>query len=131
MTELSDSLERMAFMQLALLFAFLTSYVLALGRMLSSVWRRRAGAMALASAAGFSAFTDPWVHGALLVVFVVAGLGLFVMLAWLLARLFSPARALEPQQLTQPAAAVETPPNAPYQPEAPAANPQGPVGAMR
>jgi hypothetical protein len=131
MTDLGDSLERMTVMQLALLFTFLTSYVLALGRMLGSVWRRRAAVLALVSAVGFAAFTDPWVHGALLMVFVVAGLGLFVTLAWLLARLLSPARPSQAQQVAQPTAAVEMPASAPYQGEAPAANPQGTVGAMR
>jgi hypothetical protein len=90
MTELGDSLERMSFMQLLLLFGFVTCYVLALGGMFGSAVRLRAAALALLQAAVFTALTDPWVHGALLVVFVVAGLGLFVMLSWLLARLLAP-----------------------------------------
>ncbi len=90
MTELGDSLERMSFMQLLLLFGFVTAYVLALGGMLSVPLRQRAGLLALLLALAFSALTDPWVHGALLMVFVIAGLGLFVMLSWLLARLLGP-----------------------------------------
>lgn len=90
MNELGDSLERMSFMQLLLLFVFVTSYVLALGNLLGAVARRRAALLALLSAAGFAALTDPWVHGALLVAFVVAGLGLFVVLSWLLARMLGP-----------------------------------------
>lgn len=90
MTELGDSLERMSFMQLLLLFGFVTCYVLALGGLFGTTVRLRAAALALVQAVAFATLTDPWVHGALLVVFVVAGLGLFVMLSWLLARLLGP-----------------------------------------
>jgi len=134
MTDLSDSLQRMTFTQLALMFAFLTSYVLALGGMLSSVWRRHSAVLALVCAVGFAACTEPWVHGALLMVFVVAGLGLFVMLSWLLARLFSPARVPASPEAVQPVETVDSLPAAtstPYQPEDPGARPQGTVGAMR
>ena len=93
MTELGDSLARMSFMQLLLLFAFVTSYMLALGGMLGNAARSRAALLALALAFGFAALTDPWVHGALLMAFVVAGLGLFVVLTWLLARLLGPTPA--------------------------------------
>ena len=106
MTDLSDSLQRMTFTQLALMFGFLTSYVLALGGMLGSAWRRHAGVLALVCAVGFAACTDPWVHGALLMAFVVAGLGLFVMLSWLLARLFSPARVPASPDAMQPVATL-------------------------
>jgi hypothetical protein len=135
MTDLGDSLQRMTFAQLALMFAFLTSYVLALGGMLSTTWRRHCAVLALVCAVGFAACTDPWVHGALLMVFVVAGLGLFVMLSWLLARLFSPTRVPVSPQLEQPVATMETPPAPSGTPqqlaEAPGAHPQGTVGAMR
>lgn len=94
MAELGDSLERMTFVQLLLLFGFVTSYVLALGGMLSTPARQRSALLALALAVAFSALTDPWVHGALLMVFVVAGVGLFVMLSWLLARVLGPREAL-------------------------------------
>jgi len=90
MTELGDSLERMSFMQLLLLFGVVTSYVVALGGMLSVRLRQRAALLALLLAAAFTSLTDPWVHGALLMVFVIAGLGLFVVLSWLLARLLGP-----------------------------------------
>jgi len=117
-----------------LMFGFLTSYVLALGGMLSSTWRRRSAVLALACAVGFAACTDPWVHGALLMVFVVAGLGLFVMLSWLLARVFSPARVPVSPEPVQPVATTETlsvPPSTLHQAEAPGVRPQGTVGAMR
>ena len=134
MTDLGDSLQRMTFAQLALMFGFLTSYVLALGGMLSSAWRRHSAVLALVCAVGFAACTDPWVHGALLMVFVVAGLGLFVILSWLLARLFSPARLPASPQPEQPVATMETlpvPPSTLHQAEAPGARAQGTVGAMR
>ena len=87
MNELHHSLERMGFMQLLLLFGFVTSYVVSVGGLFGPRWRWRAAAAALTQAVAFAALTEPWVHGALLVVFVVAGLGLFVVLSWLLARL--------------------------------------------
>ena len=61
-----------------------------LGGLFGPTLRLRAAALALLQAVAFAALTDPWVHGALLMVFVVAGLGLFVMLSWLLARLLAP-----------------------------------------
>ena len=102
MSELGDSLERMSFMQLALLFGFVITYMAAVGGLFGTRVRLRAAALALLQAMAFAALTDPWVHGALLVVFVVAGLGLFVMLAWLL------ARTLGPRQMPQPMEAVDT-----------------------
>lgn len=90
MNELGDSLERMSFMQLLLLFGFVTTYVVAVGGLFGTVVRLRAAGLALLQSVAFAALTDPWVHGALLVAFVVAGLGLFVMLSWLLARLLGP-----------------------------------------
>lgn len=96
MTELGDSLERMSFMQLLLLFGFVTCYVVALGGLFGSTVRLRSAALALLQAVAFSVLTDPWVHGALLVVFVVAGLGLFVMLSWLLARVLAPRAVVQP-----------------------------------
>lgn len=106
MSELGDSLERMSFVQLLLLFGFVTCYVLALGGLFGPAVRLRAGGLALLQAMGFIALTDPWVHGALLVAFVVAGLGLFVMLSWLLARwLAPPVMPLPPE--TQPDSAAE------------------------
>ena len=93
MAELDDSLARMNFMQLLLLFAFVTSYVLAIGGLVGPVSRQRFALLAVALAVGFGASTDPWVNGALLVAFVVAGLGLFVLLTWLLAWWLGPRRA--------------------------------------
>jgi hypothetical protein len=132
MTELGDSLERMSFMQLLLLFGFVTSYVLALGGLFGTTVRLRAAALALVQAVAFAALTDPWVHGALLVVFVVAGLGLFVMLSWLLARLLAP-RPLQLPPDSQAEAASDSSTTPPSQPQrhgdAPGAAPK--LGARR
>lgn len=96
MSELGDSLERMSFMQLLLLFSFVTSYMLALGGMLGAPARIKAALLALALAAAFAAMTDPWVHGALLMAFVVAGLGLFVLASWLLVWMIGARHARQP-----------------------------------
>ena len=90
MAQLGDSLASMNFMQLLLLFTFVTCYMLAIGGLLGPAARRRFALLALALAGGFAALTDPWVHGALLMAFAVAGLGLFVLLTWLLARWLGP-----------------------------------------
>lgn len=109
MNELGHSLERMGFVQLLLLFGFVTMYMVALGGLFSGWVRLRAAALALAQAVAFVALTDPWVHGALLVAFVVGALGVFVMVCWLLARLFGP-RAL-PLPAPDTEAVDSTPPN--------------------
>jgi hypothetical protein len=130
MTELGDSLERMSFMQLLLLFGFVTCYVLALGGMFGSTVRLRAGVLALVQAVGFSVLTDPWVHGALLVVFVVAGLGLFVMLSWLLAHLLAPrAVPLAPDAPSESTPDTSTSP--PSQPHGDALGAVAKLGARR
>jgi hypothetical protein len=118
MTELGDSLERMSFMQLLLLFGFVTSYVVALGGMLSVRLRKRAALLALLLAVAFMALTDPWVHGALLMVFVIAGLGLFVVLSWLLASLLGP-RELPVEAAADPALSLPAQPDSPPTPMRP------------
>lgn len=92
MAELGVSLERMSFAQLLLLLGFVASYALAVGGMLGSRGRWRSAALALLSAAGLVLTTRPWVHGAMLVGFVVAGLAVFVVASWLLAWLVAPRR---------------------------------------
>lgn len=108
MTELGGSLEQMGFVQLALLFGFVAAYVLALGAMLGRRWRTRAALAAALLATGFVVETAPWVHGALLVVFTVAGIGLFVVMSWLLAHLVAPA----PARVAEPALAPPSRPPA-------------------
>jgi hypothetical protein len=131
MTELGDSLERMSFMQLLLLFGVVTSYVVALGGMLSVRLRQRAALLALLLAVAFTALTDPWVHGALLMAFVIAGLGLFVLLSWLLARLLGP-RELPVEEAAEPALPSPSQPDLPPAPLRPGDSlGQLPKGARR
>ena len=113
MNELSDSLERMSFVQLLLLFGFVTTYVVAVGGLFGTTIRLRAAGLALLQAVAFAALTDPWVNGALLVAFVVAGLGLFVMLSWLLARLLGP----RPMPVEAPADTASDSSTLPSQPQ--------------
>ena len=114
MTELGDSLERMSFMQLLLLFGFVACYVLALGGLFGPTLRLRAAVLALLQALAFTALTDPWVHGALLMVFVVAGLGLFVLMSWLLARVLAPRPLhLPPEPQAEAAPDTTAPPSQP------------------
>lgn len=82
MGDLGATLNGMGFVQLVLAFAFLTSYALAIGGMFGALGRRRAALAAFAAAVGFAAMTAPWVNGVLLVVFAIAGIGLFIALAW-------------------------------------------------
>jgi hypothetical protein len=118
MSELGDSLDRMSFTQLLLLFGFVTCYVLALGGLFGSVLRWRAALLALLQAVAFATLTDPWVHGALVVVFVVAGLGLFMMASWLLARVLLP-RPLPLPADSQAEAATDIGSVPPSQPQRP------------
>ncbi len=91
MSDLSITLNSIGFVQLVLAFAFLISYSLAIGGMFGASGRRRAALAALIAAVAFAALTQPWVHGVLLVVCAVAGLGLFITLVWALSLYFGAA----------------------------------------
>jgi len=78
LNELDTTLHAMSVVHIALMFTFLTSYPLALGEMFDTPGRRRAGLIALVAAVGFAATTPVWVHGALLIVFAVVGVGTFI-----------------------------------------------------
>lgn len=67
---------------------FLICYALAIGDFLGAGARPAVLGLGGASAVAFSFFTDPWVHGVLLVTLAVIGIGLFLGLAWLLKALF-------------------------------------------
>ena len=88
MIELLTTLRSMGFIQLLLAFVFLTAYALALSGLTGALGRKRAGAVALLSAIGFAAATQPWAHGVILIAFAVAVLGLFIASAWALSTLF-------------------------------------------
>ena len=72
--------------QLLLALIFLCSYGVALGGMLGATGRWRAAGVAASTAIGFGFLTDPWEHAVMMVAFAVIGFGLFLALAWLLAR---------------------------------------------
>lgn len=79
------TLQKLSFAQMVLAWAFVGCYALALGGMLGTRSSVKAALASAAAAALFCMLSDNWVHGALLVVFAVGGLGLFVALAWALA----------------------------------------------
>jgi hypothetical protein len=85
--EIRGSLDAIGFEQQAFLFAFLASYPLTLGGLLASRGRRIAGITATASMIGFTIATDPWIHGVLVVVVIVAGMGMFIAAVWALDQL--------------------------------------------
>ena len=110
--ELRDSLDAIGLEQQAFLFSFLTSYPLAIGDLFELRGKRWARVAALVSGAGFAAFTDPWIHGVLLAVMLVVGMGLFIVMVYLIdalplavMRLKSPAptplQAIMPVQVAE------------------------------
>ena len=88
-SELTRSLYAIGLEQYVFAFAFLTGYMLALGRWFGARGRLRAALVALLAAVGFCAMTDPWIHGAMLVLLAVAGLGVFIGSAWALSRMLA------------------------------------------
>jgi len=86
MSDLHQSLRHMGLPQLLLALIFLCSYGVALGGMLGATGRWRAAGVAASSALTFGFMTDPWEHAVMMVAFAVIGFGLFLALAWLLAR---------------------------------------------
>ncbi len=114
------TLNNLSLVQMVLAWLFVASYALALGGMLGSKGSLRAGAAAALAAVLFSALSADWVHGALLVLFAIGGMGLFVAASWALT--FSLSRLLSPAKpLSQDAAAL---------PSAPTAAPR-PISALR
>ncbi|MEY4564978.1 MAG: hypothetical protein RLZZ618_4255 [Pseudomonadota bacterium] len=84
MSELNHSLQNMGVMQYLLAVTFLCCYALALGGFLGAGARVGLAAVGVGSAFGFVVLTDVWVHGLLLIIFAVAGIGLFIGTAWVL-----------------------------------------------
>jgi hypothetical protein len=76
--EIRVSLDAIGFEQQAFLFVFLTSYPLAIGRLLEARGRRYAAYAATGAMVGFTLMTTPWINGVLLVVFFVGAMGLFI-----------------------------------------------------
>lgn len=90
MMDLGNSFQHMGFVQLALLFGFITAYVLALGRLLGAAARLRCALLALVLCAAFASNTTPWEHGALLIAFVVAAMALYMAMVWTIASVVAP-----------------------------------------
>jgi O-antigen/teichoic acid export membrane protein len=100
--ELHTSLKAMGFVQLLLAIVFLGCYSVACSTLFESRGRARAGVVALLAAVAFTALTQPWVHGALMVAGAVAGLGLFSAISWAL------SSALHVRQVKLPVLADDT-----------------------
>jgi hypothetical protein len=117
------TLKNLSFVQMVCAWLFVACYALALGGMLGPKGRLRAGLLAALASVVFAGFADQWVHGALLVMFAIAGMGLFVVLAWALAQ--TSAWLLINRH---PAAAPNAAPRAPA---VPATAPAGALGALQ
>lgn len=81
-----DSLKAMSLLQLLLAFLACIGYAGAQGGLLGSRGRQWAGLTALVAAAAFTVLAADWMAATMLVAFAVAGLGVFVALAWVLSR---------------------------------------------
>jgi hypothetical protein len=90
MTELGDSLQRMDYPGLLLLFGFVMSYVLAISRLMGGRARGLAALSSVGLALAFSMLTTPWEHGVLLIVSAIAAVGTFSALVWLLGLVLEP-----------------------------------------
>ncbi|NKI93438.1 hypothetical protein [Rhizobacter sp. SG703] len=108
MSDLHQSLRHMGLPQLLLALIFLCSYGMALGGMLGATGRWRSAGVAAGSAVTFGFFTDPWEHAVMMVAFAVIGFGLFLALAWLLARMPEWFLRVEPAVVKTPASARES-----------------------
>lgn len=86
LTDVFDGPRTMGLLQLLLAFVACIAYLLAQGRLLGVVGRRRAALGAVGSIAGFVAMDRDWASAIVLVAFAVAVLGLFAAIAWLTAR---------------------------------------------
>ncbi|MBT9527332.1 MAG: hypothetical protein IV105_18920 [Rhizobacter sp.] len=115
MDDILFTLNNLSLVQMVLAWLFVASYALALGGMLGSKGSLRAGLVAALSAVLFSALSLDWVHGALLVVFAIGGMGLFVATSWLLT--YSVGRLISHrEQRAETAAALPPPQAAPAHP---------------
>jgi MFS family permease len=118
MEDITTSLNKLSLLQMVLAWTFVACYALALGGMLESRGARRAAALAVVAAVVFCALSENWVHGALLVMFAVAGMGVFVAAAWALVSVVGWALR---QRAEKPAAVA---------PAVKVAKPHQPIGVM-
>jgi hypothetical protein len=84
MNDLGQTLETMDSTRLLLALVFVAGYAAAIGRLATERGRRWSTGLATLAGLAFVGLTNPWVHGALLVVFAVVGVGAFIALAWAL-----------------------------------------------
>lgn len=82
MSDLNTSLHAMQFEQLLLAFAFLISYPLSLSHYVGVRGRIVAVLASLVAAVGFASMTTPWLHGVMLLVFAILGMGVFIAAVW-------------------------------------------------
>ncbi len=111
MDDIAATLNALSLWQMVLGWAFFGCYALAAGGMLEARGSRRAAGVAIVSALLFCVLAENWVHAALLVMFAIGGMGLFVAAAWMLARITTwfiqrgepvPAPAPKPPRRTRP-----------------------------
>ena len=89
---LQDSLAAMGFTELGLALLTLCCYALAFNGALGLKIRTSAAGVAFLAAGAFAAFTDPWVHGVILIAIGIAGMGLFVAVVWALSAVLGLSR---------------------------------------
>lgn len=104
MSELSKTLHQLTLAQYLLAMVFLLGYGTALGAMFGPAGRLRALLLALLSAAGFAALTQPWEQGVLLVLCAIGGMGLFIAVAWTFSAITVPDRWSSALQTAPPTA---------------------------
>lgn len=114
MNDITLELNQLTFVQTVLAWAFVGCYALSLGGMLGSSGSTRSAALAGLAAIAFCVVSDHWVHGALLVLFSVAGIGVFVAAAWLITR--AAVWWSQPERQRPATSAPVTPVTAPAQP---------------
>lgn len=81
-SELNTSLRSMGFVQLLAAIVFLAAYTVACSALFDTRGRLRASGLAVLAGVVFTAFTQPWVHGVLLLAGCVGGVGLFSLAVW-------------------------------------------------
>lgn len=82
MNDLGHTLDAMDSTRLLLALVFVAGYAASIGGLASDSARRWSVAAAALAGLAFVGLTDPWEHGALLVTFVIVGIGAFIALAW-------------------------------------------------
>ena len=85
-----NGLKGMSLLQLLLAFLACIGYAVAQGGLLGPRTRPWAGLAAFAAAVAFTLLSDDWMAATMLVAFAVAGLGVFVAMAWLLSLWVAP-----------------------------------------